>query len=92
MIVETTKKYLMQSLEWFEKNAFKDMDGEFWETEKLRDQYNKGEEYEIPWNNEDLEPAIPAKICGGIWIIDTEKKMWGVKIVLTVEEYPEYFI
>lgn len=89
-------KVRFKPLEWFECNAFIDIDGEYWETPELRDSYNIGEDYELPFDSVDTAKCVQlVTINGRVWdvLVDhLEIKMWGIKSVYTREDNPEYFI
>ena len=95
VVTEDTPHVVFQSKEWFDENAFKDMDNRYWETKTLRDDYDLGEEFEL-----NIEMAPEYKCISHDWCSDTvlvdlndmEDMMWGVKAVVTLRHQPEYFV
>lgn len=88
-------KVRFQDSDWFEEHAWKDIDGEFWETEILMERLNAGEEMEFNWSNDDLAPAIPHHVAGTIQemtLYDVTMKKWGIKAVYTYDANPEYWV
>ena len=91
---------IFQDRKWLIENYFEDMDGCFWETEELRDNFNTGEEYEINWESIDLYPAICKELQGDYVIIEADEfehqryqaKLWGIKKIVNSDDDPEYFI
>ncbi len=83
--------YILQDLTWFKENAFEDHDGDFWEIEADRDNYNK--ETEDVDNDEHI---IYSDEIGRIYKnrnnAAVECFSWGVKTIKTKEENPEYFL
>ena len=93
---------LIQPKEWFEKNAYTDEDGDYWETEKAYLKYKK-ELYKDSHDSEKLH-KLSTYFCleytnlddwYGIVDVTNEKKKyyeWGIKKKLPKSKYPEYYL
>ena len=82
----------MQSLEWLEKNAYKDEDQDWWETEADYNEWDDADGY-------DGAHLFYGGDEGAIW--DTERYLkeskeskleWAVELVYTKETHPERFL
>jgi len=83
----------VRSLEWFEENAFRDDDGDYWKTMELRDAHN---EMRIGTVSEVEGKYVPKKVIGKVLKHINQdfynKHKWIVEEILTQNEYPEYFL
>ena len=79
-----------QPKDWFEKNAFKDSNGDYWPTEEFFHKYYNAamlftaEDDFILSNNINKIKLIHE--------IEYDSEKWGIKEVLSKEDYLEYFI
>lgn len=88
-------KVLFKPRLWFECNAYKDVDGEYWETFSLCDNYDIGKKFNASFTGEELDVAIPNLVLGSVWQLPEDQvknKMWGIEEVYTPETHPEHFI
>ena len=92
--INTGIKIRFKPLSLFEEYAFRDIDGAYWETKKLRDTYDLEEEYEINTTEVNMLNRIELQFLqGDIWEVDdTVKKSWGIANIYSIEQCPEYFI
>lgn len=85
-----------KSLEWFDANAFEDVDGDFWETAEARDTFDK--ESGTPsfsWNDDELYSNIVRSRIGNVLFLSKDKfesAEWGLEEIYTSETHPELYI
>jgi hypothetical protein len=80
----------LKPLEFFEANAFKDHDGDYWKTKEYRDYFDK--------NHTELEDSYavyPKNIEKGYmeipeYVVQINK--WAIERVLNIIDDPEYFL
>ena len=80
---------------FFKKYAFKDMDGTYWETKKQKDDYELGEDFELPWASTDLMPSIDKKYIDKVSDIfqgQYQHHTWGIERIILEKDEPEYFV
>ena len=84
----------LKPLSWFQQHAFADNDGDFWETEELRNSYNHEDNkmrgtslYSLCVNNNYAGKVLPY-----IGAKDYKRVAWAVATIITKREHPEYFI
>ena len=89
------KKYVMHDIKWLKQNAFMDTDKDWWETEKLRDEYN------INDNSNPQDEFCNSELVGQVITeaaflseLDREENdlTWAVKEIVTPETHPEHFL
>jgi len=92
MLIE--KCVIFQPLEWFVKNAFKDIDDQYWETEKDRNNYNQEEEYELNFRiNDNGSQSFNTIKCGNmVSLCYADNLLWAVNKFINSEDDAEYFV
>ncbi len=82
-------KYLLQNLSWFQENAFIDSEGNFWEYEEDAIDYSENYENITHWDK-----IIYSEDIGKVFGKDNlnEDFYWGVKMIVTSQSHPEYFL
>lgn len=79
-------------IEWLEENAYRDIDGDWWENEKDEREWCENSHK----NSLDIVMYLNWDwIINDILIIDyacTPEIEWGIEYEMTKENYPEYFL
>ncbi len=81
-------KYIIQNLEWFQENAFIDSEGNFWEYEEdaiVFENYENITRWDKIIYNEDIGKILDKDNLN-------EDFYWAVKMIVTSENHPEYFL
>ena len=92
-------KIRVQPQEWFEKNCYKDDEGDWWENKETADIYfkNQGktehEQYEkFLYFGDEVDRGDK---FGKVVDVDVDEKIsweWAVQEYITKEKYPEYYL
>jgi len=82
----------LKPLKWFQENAFKDHDGDYWETESNKDHFDT---FHIKSPNTNTYAMNPYNIENGFMEYDphiAKIQSWAIEKELTKENDPEYFL
>ena len=88
------KLYQLQSLEWLEENAYKDLDGDWWIRKEAYKSHEKAG-MEMYDDSELLyEPNAGALLTQAEYLKESEQSYfdWAIRIVYTRQSHPEYFL
>jgi len=80
------KMYVMHSFEWFQDNGYQDSEADFWEVKEERDHWEK-EESSANSNGDVVDFSDIGKTVERV-----APNHWGVKLTITPETHPEYFL
>jgi hypothetical protein len=87
--------YQLQDQEWFDANAYKDLDGDYWRSDADLAEFDDNND-EHQYSNQYLvfDANINRLMSQEAYIQESKESKfdWAIKKIFTFEEYPEMFL
>jgi len=87
--------YQLQDQEWFDKNAYQDLDGDYWKDKADFDEFDDSiEAHQYCDQHLVFECNVNLLMTRRQYILESKESKfgWAIKKIYTLEEYPEMFL